>query len=120
MASHSNGKSAMQLKSELGLGSCQTAWLLAMILRKSMVAPERGTLCGLVEIVETTIALRTKEDPPAGGQGRSHEGKLLLAGAQFGLDRGFQRRKSARLHRGECRARRRRQNRWLAGLCWRT
>ena len=52
-----------------------------MKLCKSMVAPERGPLGGLVEIDETTIALRTKADPPAGGQGRSHEGKLLLAGA---------------------------------------
>jgi len=30
MATHSNGMSAMQLKSELGLGSYHTAWLLAM------------------------------------------------------------------------------------------
>ncbi len=27
MATHSNGMSAMQLKSELGLGSSKTAWL---------------------------------------------------------------------------------------------
>ena len=30
---------------------------------------------------ETTIPFRSKDDPPAGGQGRSHDGKLLLIGA---------------------------------------
>ena len=46
-----------------------------------MVAPERGPLAGLVEVDETTITCRTKDDPPAGGAGRSHQGKLLVAGA---------------------------------------
>ncbi len=81
MATHSNGMSALQLQSELGLGSYKTAWLLAMKLRVAMVAPGRSPLTGLVEADETEICLRTKDDPPAGGQGRSHDGKLLIAGA---------------------------------------
>lgn len=81
MATHSNGMSALQLQSELGIGSYKTAWLLAMKLRRAMVAPERSPLAGLIEVDETTIPFRTKDDPPAGGQGRSHAGKLLVVGA---------------------------------------
>ena len=81
MATHSNGMSAVQLKSELGLGSYKTAWLLAMKLRRAMVAPGRTPLAGLVEVDETEIPFRTRGDPPAGGRGRSHQGKLLVVGA---------------------------------------
>ena len=71
----------MQLKSELGLGSYKTAWLLAMKLRRAMVAPGRTPLAGLVEVDETEIPFRTRDDPPEGGHGRSHQGKLLVVGA---------------------------------------
>ena len=81
MATHSNGISALQLQNELGLGSYKSAWLLAMKLRLATVAPGRSPLSGLVETDEAEIPFRTKDDPPAGGQGRSHEGKLLIAGA---------------------------------------
>lgn len=81
LATHSNGMSALQLQSELGIGSYKTAWLLAMKLRRAMVAPGRSPLAGLVEVDETGIPFHTKDDPPAGGQGRSHVGKLLVAGA---------------------------------------
>jgi len=81
MATHSNGISALQLQRQLGLGSYKTAWLLLAKLRRAMVAPERHCLSGLVEVDETAIAYRRKTDPPAGGVGRSHQGKLLVAGA---------------------------------------
>ncbi len=81
MATHSNGIWAPQLQKQLGLGSYRSAWLLAAKLRRAMVTPERNPLAGLVEIDETTIRHRTAADPPAGGQGRSHDGKLLIAGA---------------------------------------
>ena len=81
MATHSNGISALQLQQQLGLGSYKSAWLLCAKLRRAMVAPKREPLAGLVEIDETAINCRTKADPPAGGSGRSHEGKLLVAGA---------------------------------------
>ncbi len=81
MATHSNGISAAQLWRQLGLGSYKSAWLLCAKLRRAMVDPERNPLSGLLEIDETTINHRTRNDPPAGGQGRSHEGKLLIAGA---------------------------------------
>ncbi len=81
MATHSNGISAMQLWKQLGLGSYKSAWLLCAKLRRAMVDPERNPLSGLVEIDETTINQRTRNDLPAGGHGRSHEGKLAIAGA---------------------------------------
>ncbi len=80
MATHSNGISALQLQNQLGLGSYKTAWTLCAKLRLAMVAPGREPLAGLVEVDETMINYRTKADPPAGG-GRSHQGKLLVAGA---------------------------------------
>src|SRR5512132_365699 len=81
MATHSNGIAALQLQKQLGLGSYKSAWLLCGKLRRAMVAPHRTPLAGLVEIDETVIPHRTKTDPPAGGQGRSANGKMLIAGA---------------------------------------
>lgn len=81
MATHSNGLSALQLQSQLGLGSYKTAWLLAAKLRRAMVAPGRTRLEGLVEVDETEVSCRSKDDPGAGGGGRSHQGKILIAGA---------------------------------------
>ncbi len=81
MATHSNGIAALQLQKQLGLGSYRTAWMLAAKLRRAMVDPSRSPLSGLVEIDETSLPYRTKNDPPAGGSGRSHDGKLLVVGA---------------------------------------
>ena len=81
MATHSNGISATQLQKQLGIGSYKSAWLLCHKLRRAMVAPERTLLAGLVEVDETAIPCRSKNDPPTGGSGRSRQGKLLLAGA---------------------------------------
>ena len=46
-----------------------------------MVEPERNPLSGLVDIDEASRPFRTKDDPPTGGQGRSHDGKRLIVGA---------------------------------------
>ena len=46
-----------------------------------MVVPGRAPLEGLVEVDETTIPYRGKDDPVAAGPGRTHAGKLLVAGA---------------------------------------
>ena len=81
MATHSNGIAALQLQAQLGLGSYKSAWLLAAKLRRAMVAPGRAPLAGLVELDETAMPLRHKDDPHAGGQGRSPQGKMLVAGA---------------------------------------
>jgi hypothetical protein len=81
MATHSNGISALQLQRQLGLGSYRSAWLLCGKLRRSMVAPGRSALAGLVEIDETEIPCRSKNDPLTGGGGRSHQGKMLIVGA---------------------------------------
>ena len=81
MATHSNGISARQRQRQLALGSYKTAWLICAKLRRSMVAPGRDPLAGLVEVDETAIACRSKHDPPTGGGGRSHQGKMLVVGA---------------------------------------
>jgi transposase-like protein len=81
VATHRNGISARQLRSQLGLGSYKTAWLLLRKLRRAMVDPEREPLAGLVEVDETSLSFRTKDDPVAARPGRAHEGKLLVAGA---------------------------------------
>ena len=80
MATHSNGISALQLQKQLALGSYRTAWMLAAKLRRAMVDPDRNPLSGLVEIDETSLPFRTKNDPAGGGPGRSHDGKLLVVG----------------------------------------
>src|SRR5215813_4198108 len=46
MATHSNGISALQLQSQLGLGSYRTAWMLCAKPRRAMVDPDREPLCG--------------------------------------------------------------------------
>jgi hypothetical protein len=81
VATHSNGISALQLQAKLGIGSYKTAWLLLHKLRRAMVDPERDPLEGMVEVDESSIVYRTKDDPVAGGQGRSAEGKILIAAA---------------------------------------
>jgi hypothetical protein len=81
MATHSNGISALQLRNQLGLGSYKSAWLLCAKLRRAMVALDRNPLAGIVEIDETTIPYRTRQDPVAGGGGRSGQAKMLIAGA---------------------------------------
>ncbi len=81
MATHSNGISALQLQKQLGLGSYRTAWMLCAKLRRAMVAPGRDPLTGLVEVDETNLPCRSRNEPLGGGGGRSHQGKILIAGA---------------------------------------
>ena len=81
MATHKNGISARQLWKQLGLGSYKSAWLLCTKLRQAMVDPAREPLAGLVEVDETSIPFRTKDEPVAAKPGRASEGKLLIAGA---------------------------------------
>ena len=81
MATHSNGISALQLQSQLGLGSYRTAWMLCAKLRRAMVDPDRQPLRGIVEADETIIPFRTKNDPIVVPAGRSGVGKMLVAGA---------------------------------------
>lgn len=81
LSSHSNGISALQLQAQVGLRSYKSAWLLLHKLRRAMVDPDRLPLADLVEVDDSDIPYRTKNDPPAGGQGRSHVGKLLIIGA---------------------------------------
>jgi transposase-like protein/Zn ribbon nucleic-acid-binding protein len=81
VATHSNGISALQLQAKLGIGSYKTAWLLLHKLRRAMVDPDRDPLEGMIEVDESSIVYRTKNDPVAGGRGRSAEGKILIVAA---------------------------------------
>lgn len=81
ISTHSNGMSALQLQSKLGIGSYKSAWLLLHKLRKAMVNPDRTLLAGAVEVDESSIPFQTKNDPVSGGQGRSHDGKIMIVGA---------------------------------------
>lgn len=63
ISTHSNGISALQLQAKLGIGSYKSAWLLLHKLRRAMVDPERDPLEGMIEVDETSIIYRTKEDP---------------------------------------------------------
>ena len=81
IASHSNGISALQLQAQLGLGSYKTAWLMLQKLRRAMVDPDRSFLEDIVEVDESDIPYRTKDDPVAGGHGRSAIAKLHIIGA---------------------------------------
>src|SRR5205807_2455007 len=81
MATHSNGISALQLQRQLALGSYKSAWLLCAKLRRSMLVPGRTPLAGLVEVDETELPCRSKNDPLTGGRGRSRQGKILVVGA---------------------------------------
>ena len=127
-ATHSNGISALQLQKQLGIGSYRSAWLLAHKLRASMVDPERNPLSGLVEIDEASLPFRTKDDPPTGGQGRSHDGKMLIVGAielgdgnipgrlRLAEISSLRRRRPRTLRRNRRRSRRHRENRRLVRL----
>jgi transposase-like protein len=88
MATHSTGISALQLQRQLGLGSYKSAWLMCAKLRRSTVASGRSPLAGLVEVDETEIVCRGRNDPVTGGGGRSHQSKMLVVGAVEVLDGG--------------------------------
>lgn len=78
---HSNGISPAQLQFQLGLGSYKTTWLLCAKPRRAMVDPERNPLTGVVGVDDTTIPFRTKDNPVAGGAGRSPQGKMPVIAA---------------------------------------
>lgn len=91
MATHSNGISALQIQSKLGV-SYKTAWLLLHKLRRAMVAPDRSPLSGTVEVDETAIPYRRKDDPTTRGGGSSTATQLWVAAAvetvgKFGVGR---------------------------------
>ncbi len=77
MATHSNGISALQVKTQLDV-SYKTAWLLEHKLRRAMVDPDRTKLRGFVEVDQAEMPLRTKAhlegDPEA-------MGKIIVVGA---------------------------------------
>lgn len=81
VATHSNGMSARQLRPKLGLTSYKTAWLLLHKLRRSMAQPNSAPLSGEIEIDETFLPFKRKDEPQDGGQGASPIGKIQAIGA---------------------------------------
>ena len=80
MTSHSNGMSALQLQHHLGLGSYKSAWMLVQKIRWATEVADGFPLIMNVQADETSIPYRLKgSEPPPGG--RSHEGRVMIAGA---------------------------------------
>ena len=82
MSTHSNGMSARQLEDQLGI-TYKTAWLLTQKLRRSMVAPDRKPLEGVVEVDQAEIPCREGDAMFYSGHAR----KILIAGAVEVIDR---------------------------------
>lgn len=74
---HKKGISALQFKSDLGLGSYRTAWLLLHKIRACFGESADYPLKGTVEVDETLIGARMKGDPP--GKDPGH--KAIVAAA---------------------------------------
>ena len=90
VATHRNGISARQLwlhgPERWSRSAYKTAWLLLQKLRCAPmpsfgIAPDRSPLSGLVEVDETSMPFRTSDTPINPKPGRSHEGKMMIAGA---------------------------------------
>jgi len=82
MATHSNGMSARQLATQMGI-AYSSAWLLEQKLRRSMVDPNRDLLEGVVEVDQTEMPLRADEHPDS----PLKTGKILVIGAVEVRDR---------------------------------
>lgn len=80
MATHSNSISALQFQPKLGV-SYKTAWLLLHKLRRAMVNPERTPLSGTIDVDETAVPYRRKEDALKRGGGSSKANQLWIAAA---------------------------------------
>src|SRR5256884_8096277 len=63
MATHSNGISALQLQSQLGLGPYRTACMLCAQQHRAIVNPGREPLGGIVQADETLIPVSTQYEP---------------------------------------------------------
>ena len=80
MATHSNSISALQLQPKLGV-SYKTAWLVLHKLRRVMVNPNRTPLSGTVDVDESAIPYRRKQDALERGGGSSTANQIWIAGA---------------------------------------
>ncbi len=80
VATHSNSISALQLQPKLGV-SYKTAWLLLHKLRRAMVDPDRTPLSGDIDVDESAIPYRRKEDHLKRGGGSSTANQIWIAGA---------------------------------------
>jgi transposase-like protein len=76
VTSSKGGIAATELRRQLGLGSCGTAWPWLHKLREAMVRPDRPPLAERVEADETYVG-----GPRPGKPGRGAAGKTLVAGA---------------------------------------
>jgi len=81
-SSQSNGILALQLQAQLVLRSYKSAWLMLQKLRRAMVNPDRSRLGDLVEVDESELPFRSRNDlADAPRAGRSPVGKMFVAGA---------------------------------------
>lgn len=84
MTARANGVSARTLQRTLGLGSYQTAWMMAHRYRRAMVMPDRKSFSGVVEVDETTVGGRNLPGYP----GRSlHSNRIIVLAMAENLGR---------------------------------
>lgn len=81
MASHSNEIFALQLTTQLGLGAYRTAWMLCHRLRRAKDDPDRRLLSGWIDVDETLISQRTKQNWVVRCRGRRHDGRMAITAA---------------------------------------
>jgi len=80
ISTHSNGISALQLASQIGV-KLDTAWLLLHKFRAAMIDREQQPLYGLVEIDQTEVPFRTDDSNGV------PEGRIVIIGAVEIVDR---------------------------------
>ena len=82
---HKKGISALQLQSDLGIGSYRTAWLLLHKIRACFDESEDYPLKGEVEVDETLVGAHLKGDAP----GKDPGSKAIVVAAVEVKDRGM-------------------------------
>jgi len=82
ITTHSNGISALQLAGQIGV-THPTAWLLLHKFRAAMADRDREPLRGIVEVDQTEVPFRAKDDDPAAPP----DGHILIIGAVEIVDR---------------------------------
>ena len=97
-----HGVSALGLQRVLGLGSYETAWTMLHRLRRAMVRPDRDLLHGVVEVDESHLAIKDRQEPIVLTGRMHHTTKVMVAIAVEMLDpKGFGRIRIRQIARGD-------------------
>lgn len=78
ITSQKSGVSALGLQRVLGLGSYQTAWTMLHRFRRAMVRPGREQLGGQVEVDQSYLAIRERQETPSGKGRKRYTTKAMI------------------------------------------